>query len=129
MNKNTFDAFDPEFRHDVIVKFIKDIIDGRIKIPRPKSDTHAGQTIISGLVKLSDDIENLVSNTFTTAEQRNKAEFDIFSEIVLLSLSDRFIREKNASVYDEIDRLHNKIDSSNNLLATILMELQNLNKK
>ena len=123
MNQNSLDRFHVEFRRDTVVKFIKDLIDGRIRIPRPKISTGAGKTITDGLVDLTDNIEKYVSNESTTAEERNKIEFDIFSQIVLLATSDRIIREKNTSVYDEIQRLDEKMDSTNDLLKAILIEL------
>lgn len=123
MSENSLDSFDVEYRREAVVKFIKDLIEGRLRIPRPNSDTDEGKSVIDSLVTLSENIENYVSGKLSTKERRDKVEFDIFSEVVTLALSDRIIRLTDSNVNDEIQRLHGKVDSTNKLLRAVLLEL------
>lgn len=123
MKNNTLDVFDVEYRREAVVNFIKDLIEGRLKVYRPNSETKEGQSLIESLITLSDNIELYVSGKLKSKEQRDKVEFDIFSEIVVLALSDRITRPPVQDVTEEIERLHEKIDSTNKLLKAILLEL------
>jgi hypothetical protein len=123
MSSNTLDVFDIEYRREAVVNFIKDLIDGRLKVYRPNSETKEGRTMIGNLVTLSDNIELYVSGKLSSKGQRDKVEFDIFSEIVVLALASRIERPPNPNVTGEIERLHDKIDSTNKLLKAILLEL------
>lgn len=123
MSSNSLDVFDIEYRREAVVRFIKDLIEGRLKVYRPNSETKEGQSMIESLVTLSDNIELYVSGKLSGTGQRDQIEFDIFSEIVVLALADRITRPPNPDVTEEIERLHDKIDSTNKLLKAILLEL------
>jgi hypothetical protein len=118
-----------EYKHDVVEKFAKDLIDGRVYL-----------RAINPYVKSPDAIANaykavgkMVDRYFDSSihgEELKKLEEELFHYIVALRTSNLILPSKmNGTSDEEISRLEGRIDSTNNLLRDVMTILKEALKR
>lgn len=127
-NADTDEVFSTEFRHDVVMKFVKGLVDGSIKIETDGRSKEGKELIARYASQIVNDVNKYVSRR-VDGESLDDVEHRIFSIIAILRSGNVLIDEPSTSqVEEEIKRLHAKIDSTNSLLAEILRILKELVK-
>ena len=124
MQESKDDTFTSEFRHDTVVKFIKDLLDGSAKLSRiPDLESETGKFAVQTYANLCTNIEKYGSGKFS-GDELVKIESEIFYHLVTARMSGTITNEYNISKFEQdVNLLHMKIDSTNELLQTIVLIL------
>lgn len=119
------DAFDPEFRHNAVRKFIEDILNGSIGFARGVGQKEQkSMSVMAHRIK-----DNMIEYVSGRVESLDKIESSIFDDILKLRLSGLIIEKyEKSKVEKDIENLHKKIDATNELLETIALVLNELVK-
>lgn len=118
-----------EYRHEIVLKFAKGIVEGTIYVELTKIVKANVAATARMQVKMNDNIEKLFSGKLTPQEL-DVVEKEIFDTMCLFR-SARLLSENsvNASEMEKrIDNLQARIDSTNNLLLQVLAVLKELVK-
>lgn len=125
---NDIGVFTAEFRHEVVVKFVKDLAEGNIRLMLPTDpNSEIANSVAKTYVTLSTNIVNYVSGK--EPAKQNELEEKIFSDIMIMRISGTILKNENSPVDKDIENINKKIDSTNFLLRNVLMILLELSKK
>jgi hypothetical protein len=126
-NGSNIEVFTAEYRHEVVEKFVRDLISGHIQLFFPNDmDSDHGRYIIDRYTTIKDNIVKYVSGKLDASE-RDSIETSLFSEIVYFRILG-ITRDKKPDfqIKHEMDILNKKIDSTNKLLYKVLVILNGL---
>jgi hypothetical protein len=127
VSKDKEEVFPTEFRHEVVTRFAKQLIDGSIKIDLENVTTEGhAKSAAEAMFAIVDGIRNYFAHDIT-AEKRSEVEHQIFGGIAMARATGIIQNVFSQSEMEkEVERLHSKIDSTNSLLADILKILKEL---
>ncbi len=126
---NDTGVFTAEFRHEIVVKFVKDLAEGDIRLMLPPDpNSEIGNSVAQTYVGLSMNIVNYVSGK--EPDKQNELEEKIFTDIMIMRVSGTILKsDDNRPIDRDIENINKKIDSTNLLLRTVLMVLYEVAKK
>jgi hypothetical protein len=103
------ELFPEEYRHEVVVKFIKNLIDGRIRLPdiSERKKGKQQELAVREYVELTNDITKYTSRKFD-GESLDDIEHRIFTTIVVYRLANAIENNinENSLLQEEIVKIH-----------------------
>jgi hypothetical protein len=118
-----------EYRHEVVGKFVKDFLEGRIKLYMPSTEKD-----VERLAIVIDEITRLMTEYCSGkyhGEQLSQLEQQIFKVLTVLR-GYKLVEDQKvniSAIEQEIKRIDARIDSTNKLLKEILAVLKELLKR
>jgi hypothetical protein len=127
-NDDETDLFPVEFRHEKVMKFIRDLVEGSARFISIPSDLDAKSrdSLISKQRDVISDITAYVSGKLR-GDELDKLEQKIFKHLVIMKVSG-ILKENitQTQLEQEIEQIHLRIDSTNTLLLEIMTILKEL---